>query len=174
MRGAVAPLILLMTLVDSLTPLLKPGMRVLDVGTGNFEDALTMRDLGCDVTALDVAPKATIPTGITFIHEDFRSFTPQVPYDVVYLSFIVNFLDKQTFFNEILPRYSDARIVAIRTFSARPEPSDPDKPITLYALTDFQGLPWDPVVAKTWDETYPGYDGVSRSWHLLEYVGVKP
>jgi len=89
------------------------------------------------------------------------------------MSFVANFLDKEVLFRDVLPRYKEAKIVAIRTFYSPPEPFDPGKKIVVYQPEDFMNLPWKTVVLKTWEERYPSSDHVNRLWHLIEYVGIK-
>ncbi|MEO5927341.1 MAG: class I SAM-dependent methyltransferase [Patescibacteria group bacterium] len=161
-----------MSLVDTIKNIITPGMTVLDVGSGDFEYALALQELGCHVTALDIQQPESIPSGITFIQGDIVSHEPTTTYDVIFMSFVVNFLDKKMLTEIILPRYKNAKVIAIRTFSAPPEPFDDRKKITTYTTDDFQNLPWKQTVLKTWDEIYPSSDGVERLWHLLDYVGV--
>jgi len=157
--------------IDVLKPYLRRSMKILDLGAGALRQSAQLAELGYNVTALDTKrPSGPIPESVRFVLGDMHSFYE--PTDVVFMHFSAHILEKNYFKKEFVPRFQDAALIAIRTFTEQPEPPF-GKNVSVFSKQDFIDLGRKIEVLNTWDEVSVGLDGIERKWHMIDYIGSK-
>ncbi len=151
-------------------------MVVLDVGAHDLAFSKNFLEVGCNVIALDKSfPQGVVaPTGISLVEGDFLNFVPREKVDVLFVSYVAQFMAKDAFFAQIARHYAGCRIIAIRTFYRAPEPSK-NLPIMFYEERDLSLLPegFDSYKSATWTDEHPDMRGNVRTFFEIDLIAVK-
>lgn len=164
------------SLFGVMKPYLKPGMVVLDVGAHDLQISKKFLQYGCTVIAIDKSSytASKIPEGIEWIQKDFENYTPDKDIDVLFMSYVAPFIDRDVLFKKIVDHYTKCKIIAIRAFTQAPEPSF-DRSISLYSTEDINHLPagFDEYCARKWTDEHEDMRGNMRKWFEVDLLAFR-
>lgn len=156
--------------------LLSPHTRVLELGAGKCGFARAAEAYGAVVTAVD--QHTPMQPCTRFLHltvEEWMHLQPE-QYDLICSFNLIQFLDKSWVLNTLLPhcitQLAPNGRLAIQTFTAPPIP--PFEIMSAYTAEDFLQLGLRVEHISTTSETCEGLDGTIRTFHLCNFIGIKP
>lgn len=151
---------------------------VLDVGCARYAESIALRDMGADVTSLDVLKREEPPENIRFVLGNFLEWQPDQAFDVAYLSNSALFMPNKDVFEKIAALQPKA--IVVRTMYDYPEPNwDATQLKQLYFTkpsnwTDyFEPLGFSTMYANFYEEVSPDMLGSVRIFRVTEYIGKR-
>lgn len=156
--------------------LLSHHIRVLELGAGECGFARAAEAYDAAVTAIDWhTPMQPCTRFMQLNIEEWVHLQPE-QYDLICSFNLIQFLDKSWVLSTLLPhciaQLAPNGRLAIQTFTAPPIP--PFEIVSAYTAEDFLqiGLHVEHISAAS--ETCEGLDGTIRTFHLCNFIGVKP
>jgi cyclopropane fatty-acyl-phospholipid synthase-like methyltransferase len=118
---------------------IKPGSKVLDLGSGDGEFAQMFLERGAIVTAVDTEPPKFQDDKLVVKEmkiEDFCASAENEKYDLIFLRNVIQFLDKSWVLETLFPwlgeHLAQDGLIAIKTFFQEPEPPLSHRTKSLY------------------------------------------
>ncbi len=156
--------------------LVEPSSRVLDLGAGNCTFARAAEAYGAIVAAVD--QRVPAQPSSNFLHltiEEWALLRPET-YDLICSFNLIQFLEKSWVLTTLLPRCiaqlaPNGRLV-IQTFTSPPSPAFDI--VSAYTVEDFLRLGLRVEHINSYTETSEGLDGTIRTFHLCDFIGLKP
>ncbi|MEI8103299.1 MAG: class I SAM-dependent methyltransferase [Candidatus Moraniibacteriota bacterium] len=152
------------------------NVTVLDVGCARYAESIALRDMGADVTALDVLKREEPPERIRFVLSNFLEWQPDQAFDVLYLSNSALFMPNADVFEKIAALRP--KTVVVRTMYDYPEPNwDASQLKQLYFTKPsdwvdyFEPLGFLTMHTDIYEEVSPDMLGSVRTFRVTEYIG---
>lgn len=171
-------------LVELVVARLKAVDRVLDLGAGAGHQAITFRDAGMKVTAVDIQLPKSLPEDINWVEakgeEYLESLADTVKFEAIFMRNILQFFDRE-WTEKQLPtllatHLSPVGPTVINTFYKDPNPPFDHPFRSLYTVQELERLfaGWTIELAEQFEKDGLDLSGHPRHFFITQLVASRP